>query len=260
MNTLTKHKKKGADGFKNFVCSLEGMGEKTRLKVVQVAILEDPVYLMAALSNMVSFDYIFRYEGDEAKKIYESVPGGVQTLLFALYAHDKAEEFLSNLDEATQLSYKDEKEYFKEPSAPQINTGRNSFVKAMRALQKDFQIKDFEWKMPSLGIINGDDFSKADSTGNFKLTYDDGTTALEGELEKKLRIGEWSHYYPNGALMAKGIYVSSEKAGTWSFYYSDGSIKSKGDYVENLKEGQWEEYDRDGDMMHVIYKRGKADI
>lgn len=260
MNTLTKHKKKGPEGFKNFVCSLEGMGEKTRLKVVQVAILEDPVYLMAALSNMVGFDYIFRYEGAESQKIFNAVPGGVNTLLWALYAHDKADAFLSNLDEATKLQYRDEKEYLKEPEAPQINTARNSYVKSMRALQKDFQIAAFEWKMPSSRIINNEDFSNAESTGLFELNYDNGTNALRGELEKKLRIGEWNHYYPNGALMACGFYVSSEKAGSWAFYYSDGKLKSKGEYRENLKEGQWEEYDKEGLMFHVIYKRGIPDI
>ncbi|MFT6071323.1 MAG: hypothetical protein ACJAT2_000505 [Bacteriovoracaceae bacterium] len=260
MNTLSKHKKKGLDGFKKFVCSLEGMSEATRLKVVQVAILEDPVYLMAALSNMVSFDYIFRYEGADAQKIYEAVPGGVQSLLFALYAHDKAEQFLSHLDEGTKLSYRDEKEYLKEPEAPQINTARNSFVKAMRALQQDFQIADFEWNLPSTSVINGEGFSSAESTGVFHLTYDTGIKALEGELEKKLRVGEWKHYYPNGAIMAEGFYVSSEKAGNWVFYYADGSVKSKGEYRENLREGQWEEYDRDGEMIHVIYKRGKPDV
>jgi hypothetical protein len=260
VNTLSKHKKKGPDGFKNFVCSLEGMAEKTRLKVVQVAILEDPVYLMAALSNMVGFDYIFRYEGKEAKKIFEAVPGGVKTLLFALYAHDKADQFLSNLDNSTQSSYKDEKEYFKEPEVSQINTARNSYVKAMRDLQNDFRIEAFEWKMPSLTIINGEGFSKAASTGVFTLSYDSGAKALEGELEKKLRIGEWKHYYPNETLMAEGYYVSSEKAGNWTFYYSDGNIKSKGEYRENLREGKWEEYDKEGLMMQVIYKRGRPDV
>ncbi len=260
MNTLNKHKKKGLDGFKKFVCSLEGMSEATRLKVVQVAILEDPTYLMAALSNMVSFDYIFRYEGSDIQKLFEAVPGGVQTLLFALYAHDNAEEFLSNLDDTTRLSYKDEKEYLKEPEAAQINTARNTFVKVMRALQQDFQIADFEWSLPSVSVINGENFSSAESTGFFHLNYDSGTKALEGELEKKLRIGEWKHFYPNGALMAVGFYVSSEKAGNWIFYYADGSVKSKGEYRENLREGQWEEYDRDGLMIHVIYKRGKPDV
>jgi hypothetical protein len=260
VNTLTKHKKKGPEGFINFVCSLESMGEKTRLKVVQVAILEDPVYLMAALSNMVGFDYIFRYEGDEANKIFNAVPGGVNTLLFALYAHDKEDQFLSSLDEVTKLSYKDEKKYFKEPDAPQVTTARNSVVKAMRALQNDFRITAFEWKMPSHSIIHNEGFSKSASTGPFELSYDNGSPALSGELEKKLRIGEWNHYYPNGALMANGLYVSSEKAGSWSFYFADGSIKSKGEYRDNLKEGQWEEFDKEGLMFHVLYKRGIPDI
>lgn len=260
MNTLTKHKKKGLDGFKNFVCSLEGMSEATRLKVVQVAILEDPVYLMAALTNMVGFDYLFRYQDSEAQKIFDAIPGDIKTLLFALYGHEKSDEFLAHLDTATQASYKEEKEYFKEPTIPQINTARNTIVKAMRGLQKDFQITNFDWQLPSNRIITGEDFAQSESTGNFTLIYDNGKLALEGELEKKLRVGEWKHFYPTGSLMAEGFYVSSEKAGNWTFYYSDGSLKSKGEYRENLKEGQWEEYDRDGLMIHVHYKRGKSDV
>lgn len=260
MNTLRKHKKNGEDGFKNFVASLEGMTEATRLKVVQVAILEDPVYLMAAMSNMTSFDYVFKFSSEETQKLYDNVGGGIQTLLFALYGHAKEGEFLNCLDDKTRSAYKDEKEYLKEPTSGQVETARKSFLEAMRKLQKDFALPQFEWKLPSDEVISGSAFDNATSNGAFVLKYDSGTLALEGELERKLRVGEWKHYYPNGQLMAEGIYVSSEKAGPWTFYYADGNLKGKGEFRENLKEGQWEEYDRDGVMIHVIYKRGKPDV
>jgi len=260
MNTLGKHKKKGLEGFKKFVGSLESMNEKTRMKVVQVAILEDPVYLMAAMSNIVDFNYIFSYSSEEMQKIYSGVAGGVQTLLFALYEHPQEQEFLNSLDDRTRSSYRDEKEYLKKPSSAQIMTARKSFLVSMRSLQENFSIGSFEWILPSDSVVNGTGFDSACSTGEFELKYDDGTVALSGELEKKLRVGEWKHYYPNGQLMAEGVYISSEKAGPWTFYFATGELKSKGEYKENLKEGTWEEYDREGFMTQVIYKRGKSEI
>lgn len=260
MNTLGKHKKKGLEGFKKFVSSLEGMTAATRMKVVQVAILEDPVYLMAAMSNMTQFDYIFRYSSEEMQKVFNAVPAGNQLLLFALYEHPKEQEFLNSLDDKTRSSYRDEKEYLKQPSADQIGSAQKSFVAAMRKLQEDFAIGQFEWQLPSEGVISGHAFDSATSNGVFVHKYDSGTLALEGELERKLRVGEWKHYYPNGQLMADGVYLSSEKAGPWTFYYATGELKAKGEYRENLKEGEWEEYDRDGTMIQVNYKRGKSDI
>ncbi len=260
MNTLGKHKKKGLEGFKKFVGSLESMNDATRMKVVQVAILEDPVYLMAAMSNMTDFNYIFKYGSEDIQKIYSTVAGGVQTLLFALHEHPKEQEFLMSLDDHTISSYKDEKEYLKDPTPGQIVTSRKSFVTSMRALQENFTISNFDWKLPSDAVIHGKSFDNASSTGEFKHKYDDGTLALQGDLEKKLRVGEWKHFYPNGQLMADGVYISSEKAGPWKFYFATGELKASGEYKENLKEGTWEEYDREGTMTQVIYKRGKPAV
>lgn len=260
MNTLNKHKKKGLEGFKKFVCSLEGMADKTRLKVVQVAILEDPVYLMAAMSNLINFEYLFKFDGEEKQKIFNSVPGGIKTLLFAIKGHPREVEFINDLDSKTVTQYKDESEYFTPPSFGQTLTAQKSFVEAMRKLQEGFAIKSFEWKLPSDGVINGLAFSSASSNGTFILKYDSGIVALEGELEKKIRIGEWKHYYPNGTIMAEGVYISNEKAGPWTFYYSNENVKAKGEFRENLKEGEWEEYDKNGEMFQVNYKRGKCDF
>lgn len=260
MNTLNKHKKKGIEGFKKFVSSLEGMSEATRLKVVQVAILEDPVYLMAAMSNMTTFEYLFRFDGEEKQKILNSVPGDIKTLLFAIKGHPRETEFVTGLDNSTAVKYKDESEYFNSGGPGQAMTAQKSFVAAMRKLQEEFIIPSFEWKLPSESVMNGTSFDSASSNGPFMLKYDSGILALEGELEKKLRVGEWKHYYPNGELMAEGVYISSEKAGPWTFYYSNGNIKAKGEFRENLKEGEWEEYDREGEMFQVNYKRGKSDI
>lgn len=260
MNTLQKHKKNGEAGFKKFVRSLESMGDKTRQKVVQIAILEDPVYLMAALSNIISFEYLFSFDKEEKQKIYNSVNGGMQTLLFALRGHPRESEFVNHLATNTISKYKEESEYFRPAGPGQMLTAQKSFLAAMRSLQENFSISPFSWKLPSNSILNGLDFSSGPSSGSFILNYDSGSIALEGEIERRLRVGDWKHYYPNSELMAEGVYISSEKEGPWIFYYANGEIKSKGDYHEDLKNGTWEEYDRDGLMVEIIYKRGKADL
>lgn len=257
MDTLQKHKKNGEKGFQKFVRSLEAMNEEARQRVIQVVILEDPVYLAAAMSNIVNFDYLFRLDSEEKRAVFDGVVGGVKTLLFALKNYDGEEEFVSDLGTLIASRYKDEAEYFKVPEPSLTLKAQGAFVESMRKLQVALRISDFKWKLPSDSTLHGSAFRAAAASGEFLYRYDNGRVALEGELEKKLRVGPWKHYYPNGGLMASGIYISSEKQGAWEFFYSDGKIKAQGEYRENLKEGNWYVYDKDGVVTQVIYKRGK---
>jgi len=258
MNILTKHKKKGEDGFKKFICNLETSSEAKQKEILEVAFLEDPVYVSAILPNLISADFITKLSKPEVIKVYNNLSNPIKMFLYA-FLNTPSEKILVNELFPSNLKriYDDEKEVTTSVKAGEQETARFTIVKIIRSLQDRLEIERFIWKLPSPMILNGTHLENP-KDGMFSLIYEDSNVpALEGNYKHKQRDGKWYHYYPNGKTMAVGYYASGEKSGEWVFNFTNGAKKACGEYQENLKQGQWTLYDKDGMEKFVFYDRGR---
>lgn len=256
MYTLTKHKKRGADGFKDFVKNLELFPSRTVRDMIMITLLEDPVYLKWALQNRISFDYFLNLEIDEVLKTYEELTNPLMIFAFALKGTPEEKDFIeSKLPTPLQRQYWEEAET-RDVSFEQRDTARIRIMEVAFKLERLGELPKISWTIPPEGVLNGSSYT-IDTDGNFIQLYDDGKTALKGMVEKKLRVGRWEHYYPNGELLAIGYYLSGEKVDEWTFYYPDGSLKSKGRYHLDKKHGIWEETDKAGNKYTLTFENGR---
>lgn len=257
MYTLNKHKRRGADGFKDFVKNLELFPSSTVRDMIFLGLLEDPVYLKYALENRISFNFFVSLEVDDVLKIYELLKGGLNVLVMALKGTSEEEEFITQkLPTPLQRQYWEEQEHTS-VTVTQQDSARIMIMEKVLELEKRGELPKISWKMPPVKILEGQDYT-IDDKGQFIQRYDNGKTALKGTLEKRLRAGMWEHFYPNGKMFAKGYYVSGEKADEWTFFYPDGKIKSLGIFKDDKKHGVWKEYDREGREIHIEYQAGKV--
>ena len=255
MDILSKHKKLGAEGFKNFVVKLETMGAQARKTIIQNALLEDPVYMHWILKNVTNFNIFENLEWDDVEKVLDSIPNGIQQLVFAIKGSDKEDVIASKVPDSVKAIYNEEYEFSGTIDPPKRHASQQNMFSALRNYQKEDRIP-FNWQLPERNVLEGSNH-KIESTGPFQLKFENDVLALKGQYEKRLRAGEWEHYYPNGQIMAKGIYVDGQKQGPWEFFFSDGSPMASGNYKDNLKEGDWMEYLRDGREVPITYSRGK---
>ena len=257
MLILTKHKKKGLEGFQKYVEFLETTPPNKARDIIAVALLEDPVYMKWVMENMISFEYILNLDTDELEKIYSILPSPAPTFVYALYKFSDENKIIEKLIHKTRARYNEEKSLTKDVQQAQQVTSRITILQNIRFMQKRKEITPYDWKIPDNKVLNGDNAIITEEN-KYLLNFENNSPALRGIMEKKLRAGLWKHYYPNGSLMAEGIYVDGEKEGPWKFYYKDGKIRSNGDFFENLKSGNWKEFDRNGNDQIVVYKRGKV--
>lgn len=257
MNVLTKHKKKGEEGFKRFIRNLETTPSAKLKNILEVCILEDPVYMKWILPNMIKFEYIMILNDIQIEQIYNSIANPAKTFVLAFWETEWQEDFEKEKLTPKILSvYTDEKEYTKDVLKNETRGAQLKIMQTIRDLQERRAIPDYEWQLPSKKVLNGSN-QTIPTKGEFELNFENGTPALRGQFEDKMRAGQWKHYYPNGQLMAEGIYNLGEKVGQWTFYYPNGKVKASGDYIENLKEGDWTEYDISGSESASHYARGK---
>lgn len=257
MYTLKKHKKRGAEGFKDFVRNLETFSASTVKEMLQLGLVEDPVYLKWAMENRISFQYLLSLDEEQIMMIYRKIPNGLQIFLMALKDSAEEKELLEKLSESLQRQYRDEKEYT-QASASQRVQARHKMMNTMFELEASGELGPFVWKLPPVKVLQGENYD-IDKNGNFIQYYTspfEEVVALQGPLEEGLRAGLWRHFYPNAQLIAEGHYVSGEKAGAWKFFYPDQKVWMEGTFVEGLKEGAWKEYNSKGDSRDFFYKKG----
>lgn len=256
MYTLFKHKRRGADGFKDFVRNLELFPTETVDRMIFLGLLEDPVYLSWALKNRISFDYFLRLGTEDVLKVYREFKSRIKLFVMALKNTESEGTFLrEKVPRAIAVQYKEESKITPVTKSQQ-DAARIRIMEACLRLEKKGDLPKIDWKLPPPRVVDGE-IGEMDKEGNFVLRYLDGTLALKGPLENRLRAGFWKHYYPNGKLIAEGIYLNGEKNDHWVFYYPDGSKKSEGQFKEDRQHGKWKEYDREGNMEIVNYVHGK---
>lgn len=257
MDILSKHKKKGLQGFKEFIYYLELADTKRVTDILAIAWLEDPVYAQFLEPNLVKFDYFLKkLNPKDHERIFMALPNGPQTFTFAFKGSQEHEEIISKLNPLIAR-----KIGFAEESVPEITVNqraeaRNILIKKMRDLQDHNEVSPYPWKLPSEKVVKGEHFL-VPANGHFQLKYETGILALEGGFEKKIRAGLWNHYHPNGKLFAKGHYSEGEKFGKWSFFDLEGKLKAEGQYIENLRSGSWHVFDDKAVASTVAYERGR---
>ena len=257
MGILSKHKKNGVEGFKHFAQNLETAQGKAFENIVQLALLEDPVYMKWVIPNMMNYTYIMKCNSDHVSKIAEQLHNAPKMFVVCFFDSDLEEKFVEDkLDRRMRRDYMDEKELVKSVTESQKEDVRNQIVQIIRKLQNSYDIPAFKWTLPPNNIMDGSN-QQIKPNSVFKLNFENGKPALVGKTKGKQRNGIWQHFYPNGNPMAIGEYARGVKTGDWKFFYANRTLKSEGKYVNDNKEGEWTEYDKEGTAHKAIYKNGK---
>lgn len=258
MYTLSKHKKKGVDGFKEFVKNLELFPSKTVQNMIFIGLLEDPVYLKWALQNRISFQYFKELSPEDVMKIYDFIRMPLQTFISAMKSDNDEPAFVGEkLPEPLQRQYWEEREGLSVTFARQ-DQARISIMEKVLELEKRGILPKINWKIPPSDVLEGNSFEITDD-GIYIQYYQNGKFALRGMLENRLRAGTWEHFYPDGNIFAVGIYINGEKNDDWTFYYPDGCVKMQGSFKDDLREGKWVFFSQESDDESVVYfKEGKV--
>lgn len=260
MTILFRYKKQGEDGFKKLVYKLERTLPRKRESIMVSLWLEDPVYTQFLRANFIGMNQIFSRDGENLKEIKDVLDRPAMTMWTAFFDTPMEKLFLKYFpDEWRDNIYEDMKYRF--PNGKQIplnlrNQAYNDLFEAYRKLQDDYVIPRQDWQFPNHMILKGKHISYP-VRGEYSLPFENGSTALKGQITDKLRTGEWFHFYPNGQLIASGIYHLGEREHEWTIFYEDGSLKSKGLYIEGNKDGQWLMVDEDGIEYYENYDKGK---
>ncbi len=248
---LERIKKRQYVGFKEFVINLETTNLKNRIHIVNLAILEDPVFMTYALKNMKSYEDIILLPSFELEKIFN---GNDQIVtLFAKSLVGSSDQHLINLKNVLPHYFKkisDEFNYLNGISSTEIEGARLHLIKIVRKLQLEEQINGFSWRLPPLEIFN----LKIPNEGLNQIFFETGILAAEGLIFKTKREGDWKHFYETGKLFAQGEYSDGLKSGCWTYYFGDGSLRSRGFYNDDLKQGVWLEWDKNGEVTEAHYK------
>lgn len=256
MFNLNRHKRKGIEGFKNFVMNLELFPSSTVREMIILGLLEDPVYLKYALKNRVTFNYLFELTQDDILLIISEFKNNLEVFAVALFGEEKEEFFITNfLPPPMQRQYREVSE-LQALDPDKKDRARVMIMKKVFELEAKGELPQFSWLVPPQDVLLGHS-QKVTEEGELTQYYPDGTLALKGHVEKKLRVGDWEHFYPNGEIFAKGQYLSGEKTGSWRFFYPNGKLKSFGEYREDHKYGVWEEYKHDGSTLKIKYQDGQ---
>ncbi|MCY4523797.1 MAG: hypothetical protein OXB84_03565 [Halobacteriovoraceae bacterium] len=257
MNILSKHKRKGVDGFKRFVQNLESTSGKARENIVQTGLLEDPVYMRWVIPNLMTYNYIMKYNDDHVTKILHAMNNSIKIYIAAFFNTKMEKEFIEEkLSNRLKRDYLDEKQFITSINESQEAGARKQILQAMRKLQNSYEIPPYKWDLPPSNVLDGTN-QKIVPNSVFKLNFENGKPALIGKTKGKNRDGVWQHFYPNGNPMAVGPYSNGVKSGDWKFLYSNRTMKAEGKYLNDNREGKWLEYDKEGEVQTVTYREGK---
>lgn len=257
MEVLDKYKIDFDCGFKNFVMELNLLPQKEMQELVFNGLLEDPVYLMWALENKLSFDYFLKFNSNNILIVFRKVQNAEIIFLHALKNHINEEEFIrSNFPRFIRDQYFTSRETEKITVSLQFEA-RKKIMRVVFDLMETGQLDPFDWKIPPAEVLSGIGYT-LDNFGNFQQFYTDGVLALEGKLDERgKRSGSWRSFYPSGAIHTEGNYDKGYKQGAWCFYYLNGEVKSCGRFMNNVKHGDWVLFEMRSERKVIKYLNGK---
>jgi hypothetical protein len=250
---LDRIKKKQADGFKEFVSSMETTGSPMRGQILTAGLMEDPIYMTYVMKNLKTFNDFLQLSSDDILKVMMSQKQMVGLFAKCIFgtASDPVKNFESSLP-ALVSKLKDELSYIKDVSAREKEGAAFFILETTRKFQLEDKILGFPWIMPPqeiyrpLKVVEGYNI----------ILFDNGVVAAEGSCSKGKRNGKWKHYYETGKLLAEGEYFNDLKTGIWHFFYSNEQPKAQGSFRSDLKQGTWKEWDRTGQLNQVVFSDG----
>jgi len=258
MEMFHKHKKKDIDGFREFVLFFEQLSVAKQELILDVGILEDPLYLSWITRNMLTFLSLFELDQNDFNKIIPLIPNKFITLAKAFYKKTPEEtELLARFPQTWIKQYKEEFELLKDM---RINMQENSQALIIQSIRKHIKLIDYKklsWKIPPIEIVTLQRNPLKD--GTYEICYDNGNLAMAGDLEKYRRHGYWEFYFEDGNIATQGVYNQGLKEGSWSFYNKNCALKACGQFHQDHKEGPWEEWNREGIKKNKKYHRGKLE-
>ena len=101
MRILSKHQRKGEDGFIDYVAFLESLAPQKAKEIISVGVLEDPVYIKWIMANMITFDYVASMGDDDIEIVARTLNSPTKTFLYALYKTRYEDLFLKMLERKT---------------------------------------------------------------------------------------------------------------------------------------------------------------
>ena len=230
MGMLTKHKKKGLEGFKNFVCNIETASNESFKNILQAAMIEDPVYITWALKNLMHFEDVVQLEDDPFEALLNALPNR-QTWVYAFGRSEMEPLFLGKVSKVTRQRFLDELAIAPKFTPGQQQQARNSCIIKLREMQKNHELDPYKWNLPPQEVLEGSHL-KAPNKGEVALDYTPGQPALRGQMENHMRVGPWEVFYPNGQKYASGSYKEDQKDGVWEFFGPRGEAKMKLTYED----------------------------
>ncbi len=256
MGMLSRIKRKELEGFKEFVTNLETTTEARRKEIIQVAVLEDPIYMSWVIKNITTAEEVVKLSSDQIEKIINNLPSGLLVMAKAFFNTPE----LTYLKEQVISRYMvaDFNDYLASITTlkrAEQEGAQFLIMKVMRSLQAKEDIYGPIWQLPPVELMREDKMQSV--TGFKEIKFDNGAIAAKGHMIKNHRHGEWHHFFENGKLMAKGTYDQGQKVGTWSFWYLNGKTKAEGSFKNDSKHGPWNEYDHEGNMVVAEYEEGK---
>ena len=227
---LTKHKKKGLEGFQNFVCNIETASLDSFRNILQVAMIEDPIYITWALKNLMHFQDVMALEDDPFEALLKALPNR-RTWVYAFGRSEMEPLFLGKVSKITRQQFLDELALVNEITPAQQLQARNACITKIRSLQKNHELDPYPWKLPAQEVLDGSHL-KLPTSGEVVLDYESGTPALRGKTENHQRTGHWDVFFPNGQKYAEGEYKEDQRDGQWQFYGPRGELKIQQNYEE----------------------------
>lgn len=252
MDLLRRSKKKGTEGFKELVRSLETSPPSKRIERFERLALEDPVYMDWVAKNLLSVKNLLDLDSSEFELILKELKNPA-ILLFRAFDNTPFEKFvLNSIPKGILGDYRDEKERMLEMKKIMKDGdhlgAQFALLEIVRKLQDQDKIAGILWHLPESDVMN---FKNIPSKGTFELFYGNEVLALKGELEKSKRVGNWQHFFPTGELYAEGSYKDDAKTGHWTFYFPHNLKRCEGDFSGEFKVADWIFYDRNGKQKVV---------
>jgi hypothetical protein len=256
MGMLSRIKRREIEGFKDFVKNLEITAESRRKEIIQVAVLEDPIFMTWVMRNLIDASEIIKLSSDQVEKVLKALPNGLQVLAKAFF-NTKEIDFIKD-QVLPRYMVKEFEEYL--AAISQLKKAEQEgaqflIVKMARYLQEKEDIYGPPWMFPSAELM-ADDKMKS-FTGMAEIKFENNVIAARGQIIKNNRQGIWDHYFENGKIMARGSYEQGMKEGPWQFWYLNGKLKAEGAFKYDSKHGLWKEFDQEGNVNVVQYEEGK---
>ena len=238
MGILNRIRRKEAEGFREFVCSLETTYKNKRKDIFQAGVLDDAAYMIWISQNMLNMKRISDLPEEELEKVIIELPNPVEVLCKALFKMPEIEEVvIKKLPQSITRKYAEEKGFIEKLTLNEHEGAQFFIYQEARKLQETGGLPSLKWSYPPQDLLINQKVNV--DSGVWANYYEGGEVSAKGSMKNFMREGPWEHFYEDGSLRAKGMYSKGKKTGPWKFWKSNGDILAEGVYSEDERAGEW---------------------